>query len=194
MLGKKIILGSQSKARREILKQMGYEFEIMPSDIDEKQIRLENPTELTLALARAKAAALLPKIKEAAILITSDQVVVWNRTIREKPENEAQAREYLGRAAEHPSETVTAMVVINTATGKQAEGVDVAKVYFSDIPEEIISRLIEEGNIFNQAGGFSIDDPLVKDFVRRIEGEHESIEGLPKKLTERLMEEVADKL
>lgn len=171
---------------------MGYQFEVMPSDIDEKQIRLENPTELTLALARAKTAVLLPKIKEAAILITSDQVVSWNGTLREKPENEAQAREYLRRAAEHPSETITAVVVTNTATGKQAEGVDIAKVYFSDIPKETIDKLIKEGHIFHQAGGFSIDDPLVKDFVKLIEGEPESIIGLPKKLTERLMREVID--
>ncbi|PIT88071.1 MAG: hypothetical protein COU29_03595 [Candidatus Magasanikbacteria bacterium CG10_big_fil_rev_8_21_14_0_10_36_32] len=110
--------------------------------------------------------------------------------LREKPENEAQAREYLSRAVEYPLETVTAVVITNTVTGKQEEGIDVAKVYFLDIPEETIEKLIKEGHIFHQAGGFSIDDPLVRDFVKQIEGEPESIIGLPKKLTERLIGEV----
>jgi len=59
---------------------MGYEFEVMPSNIDEEEIRLENPQELTLALSYVKTNALLSKIKEPAILITSDQVVCWNGT------------------------------------------------------------------------------------------------------------------
>nr|GFB56805.1 maf-like protein [Tanacetum cinerariifolium] len=50
----KIILGSSSMARREILKQMGYDFTIMTADIDEKSIRKEKPEDLVLALAEAK--------------------------------------------------------------------------------------------------------------------------------------------
>lgn len=51
----KIILGSQSRSRRKVLEKLGYEFEVMPADIDEKAIRFDDPTKLTLVLARAKA-------------------------------------------------------------------------------------------------------------------------------------------
>ncbi|NQS90060.1 Maf family protein, partial [Patescibacteria group bacterium] len=88
----KIILGSQSKGRKKMLEEMGVEFEIMPADIDEKAIRLKDPKELVLVIARAKADALKPRISEPAILITSDQVVVWQGKIREKPENGKEAR------------------------------------------------------------------------------------------------------
>ena len=79
----KIILGSQSAGRKKVLEGMGYEFETMSADIDERAIRLEDPVKLTLALAVAKSEALLPKIKndEGVILITSDQVVVCNGKI-----------------------------------------------------------------------------------------------------------------
>lgn len=50
----KIILGSSSMARRQILAEMGYEFEIVTADIDEKSIRREKPEELVMALAEAK--------------------------------------------------------------------------------------------------------------------------------------------
>ena len=88
----KIILGSKSKGRKRMLEEMGIEFEVMVADINEKAIRFDDPKELVLALARAKAEVLKQKIPEPTILITSDQVVVWEGKIREKPENEKEAR------------------------------------------------------------------------------------------------------
>jgi septum formation protein len=67
-----IILGSQSHGRRELLSAMGYAFAVMPAHIDEQAIRAKDPATLTLALAHAKADALLPQIHEPALLITSD--------------------------------------------------------------------------------------------------------------------------
>ncbi|RZB73049.1 hypothetical protein D0Y65_037007, partial [Glycine soja] len=49
-----IIMGSSSKARREILAEMGYEFTIMTADIDEKGIRREKLKHLVMALVEAK--------------------------------------------------------------------------------------------------------------------------------------------
>ena len=72
----KIILGSQSKNRQKILRESGFVFDIMPSNIDEKAVRLHDPKDLVLTLARAKAEALLPKIKEPVLLITSDFVTI----------------------------------------------------------------------------------------------------------------------
>src|SRR3989344_5547078 len=91
----KIILGSQSKGRRKMLEEMGYEFEVRSANIDEKAIRIDDPKELTLALARAKAEALRAQFLEDAILITSDQVVVWNGEIREKPQDKKKAEDFL---------------------------------------------------------------------------------------------------
>jgi septum formation protein len=82
-----IILGSQSQGRRELRAAMGDAFAVMPPHIDERAIRSEPPGALTLALAHAKADALLPQIHEPALLITSDQVVVWQGKIREKPQH-----------------------------------------------------------------------------------------------------------
>lgn len=90
----KIILGSQSKGRRGIMQTMSYQFETMSPNIDEKAIRFDDPQKLTLARANAKADALIPKITEPAILITSDQVVAWDGKILGKPENEIEAGKF----------------------------------------------------------------------------------------------------
>lgn len=183
----KIILGSKSIGRKHILQKAGYEFEIMVSNIDEKTIRTKNFKELPLLLARAKAKKLLEQINDPAILITCDQVVICNNKLREKPESEKQTREYLKSYEHYPAQTNTAIVVTNTKSGKQAEGSDFAKVFFKKIPDQIINQLVKEKSIMNAAGGFIIDDPLLKPFIDHIEGSIDSVIGLPLKLTEELI-------
>lgn len=188
----KLILGSASKGRREVLENAGYEFEVMAADIDEKTIRFRDPKKLTRALAHAKADALLPKIKEPAVLITSDQVVWWNGQIREKPADEKQAREYLRTVFQHPAETVTAIVATNTATGDRAEGVDIARVLFQPIPEGVINKFINDGDPLAHAGGFSITSSILKPYITRIEGTEDSVIGLPLELTKTLIKKVSN--
>ena len=186
----KIILGSQSIGRRSVLEKAGYEFDVVPANIDEKAIRSKDYEKLPLLIARAKTEKLLKEIGDDAVLITSDQVVVCNGELREKPENEEQAREYIMSYSNYPAQTNTAVVVTNTKNGKQAEGVDIAKVYFKHIPKKTIDELIYEGRVLSVAGGFTIENPLIQPYVIRIEGEMSSVTGLPLKLVEKLLEVV----
>ncbi|MBI4268635.1 septum formation protein Maf [Candidatus Uhrbacteria bacterium] len=186
----KIILGSQSQGRKRILEEMGMQFDVATADIDEKMIRRDDPKDLVLTLAAAKADALQGKISEPALLITSDQVVVWNGVIREKPENEKEAREFLRGYNEHPATTVTAVVVTNLKTGKRAGDVDIAEVSFNPFSESEIDSLIADGQLFRFAGGFTIEGERWAKHVQRIEGTRDSVIGLPKNLTLRLLDEV----
>lgn len=184
----KIILGSQSKSRRELMEQIVPEFDTMSADIDEKAIRSDNYKQLPLLLAHAKADALFAGISEPALLITSDQVVIWQDQLREKPETVEEARMFLESYSSHPPQTVTAVVVTDTATGKRTEGVATASVFCHQIPPAIIEQLVEEGNVMSAAGGFRIEDPLFKPYIDHIEGTTDSIMGLPLELTRTLIE------
>ena len=113
----KIILGSSSPARKNVLEKLGYTFEIMAADIDERAIRDADPRKLTSKLANAKALALLEKIKFPALLITADQVVNCNGVIREKPETPQEARDFLKSYEKFPAETVNTVVVTDTVSG-----------------------------------------------------------------------------
>lgn len=186
-----IILGSASKGRKQVLENLGWEFEIMTADIDEKAIRFDDPEKLAHTLANTKADALIPKIKQDVLLITSDQVVDYNGQIREKPESPEEARDFLKSYANHPAKNVTGIAVTNTKTGQRESGVYTSKVYFREIPDNIIEKLIEEAEIFSQAGGFSIWNPLLKPYVERVEGEEENVIGLPVALTKELINKVS---
>lgn len=186
----KIVLGSQSQGRKQVLSEMGYDFEVLSAGIDEKAIRFDDAQQLTLALANAKADALLTKLQQPCVLITSDQVVVCHGQILEKPESPEEARDFLHGYATHPLQTVTAVVVLNTATNQRVQGVDIATVWLKPYPEALIDQMIAEGNVFSWAGGFGIQEAFNQGLVEKMEGAIDSVIGLPKDLTTRLLHQV----
>ncbi len=185
----KIILGSQSKGRKEVMERMGIACSLMSADIDEKAVRRDDVQELTKAIAHAKADVLVDRITYPAILITADTVVVCNGKIREKAETREEAADFLREYSLHPLQTVTAVVITNTATHEQKEGVDEATVWFRPIPEDVIIQMASRPDIFDFAGAFAFQDSLQAKYIDHFEGEEESILGLPKALTLRLLHE-----
>ncbi len=185
----KIILGSASKWRRKILQEAGYSFEILIPNIDEKSIRDNDPVKLVLKIARAKAKILLPKITGPALLITTDQVVYCDGEIFEKPASAKEVKKFIHTYHQHPAQTITAVIVTNTHTGEYVEGVDIVNVHFNQIPDPVVERLIEEGEIFQCAGGFQIEDEHgeLNPFITSIDGEMDSVKGLPMQLLSSLL-------
>lgn len=185
-----IILGSSSRWRQKILTEAGVSFEVLSPDIDEKAIRHASPEILTTSLSQAKCNALKDKVSYPAIIITSDQVAVCNGTIREKPVDRNEAREFLKSYAQYPVTSVTAVTTYNTITKQFATGVDIVDVYLKHIPDSIIEEMIVEGAVLTCAGGFAIDLPSFEPYIDRIEGARDSVIGLPLELTFRLVRKV----
>ncbi|XP_058725302.1 uncharacterized protein LOC131596602 isoform X2 [Vicia villosa] len=195
----KIILGSSSIARRKILSEMGYQFTLMTADIDEKSIRKETPEELVMALAEAKANAIISKLQttgnqqridEPTLLIAADTVVVYEGVIREKPSNKEEARQFLKDYSGRKAATVGSVLVTNLKTGVRKGDSDRVEIYFNEIPDEIIEKLVDEGITLNVAGGLIIEHPLIFPYVKDVVGTTDSVMGLPKDLTEKLLKAV----
>lgn len=219
----KIILGSSSVARRKILGDMGFEFTTMSADIDERAIRKEKPEDLVMALAEAKADAIVERLRnsenrandpkptlvvaadtvenvqpklhnkgdeEPVLLITFDQVVVYEGVIREKPSSKEEAREFIKGYSGGHAATVSSVLVTNLSTGSRKGDWDRVEIHFHDIPEHIIHSLLEEGIVLNVAGGLIIEHPMILPYVKEVVGGTDSVMGLPKELTKRLLKEV----
>lgn len=170
-----------------VMEELGLDFEVLISNIDEKAIRRESPEELVLAIANAKADALLPKISKPSLLITSDQVVLYKNKIREKPASEKEARQFLESYAKAPATTVGAVVVVNTKTGKRFQEIQTSTVHFKPLPETVITAHIQSGAAMKGAGGFVIQDPLLIPFIEKIDGTFDSAAGLSKEVVTRLL-------
>ncbi|KAK1651785.1 hypothetical protein QYE76_069590 [Lolium multiflorum] len=197
----RLILGSSSASRRLILSEMGYQFTLLSADIDEKEIRMERPEELVVALAHAKADAILEKMtkngmmqeiadsQETTLLITADQVVVHDGVIREKPTTPEEARKFIQGYSQSHAATIGSVLVTDVKNGSRRGGWDKSEVYFHRIPDEVIDSLIEEGDVFYVAGGLLVEHPLTSPLVESIVGTMDSVMGLPKVLTEKLIKD-----
>nr|ABK92653.1 unknown [Populus trichocarpa] len=174
----KLILGSASFSRRKILEEMGYEFTISTADIDEKSIREEKPEDLVMTLAEAKADTILQKLPisdytkdaEPTLLITADQVVVYEGAIREKPASKEEAWEFIKGYSGGHAATVGSVLVTNLKTGFRKGEWDRVEIYFHEIPDEVIEKLIEEGIVLRVAGGLIIEHPLLLPYIKEVVG------------------------
>ncbi|CAA7056944.1 unnamed protein product [Microthlaspi erraticum] len=197
--GFKLILGSQSMARKRILAEMGYNFTIVTADIDEKAIRREKPEDLVVAIAEAKADEIISKLggvsqfaqdPEPTLLIAADTVVVYKGVIREKPTSKEEARQFIkGYSGSHGG-VVGSVIVRNLKTGVRRGGWDKAEVYFHEIPEQVIDDLIDDAITFKVAGGLTLEHPLISPFIDTVVGGADTVMGLPKELTEKFISEV----
>eukprot|EP00884_Botryococcus_braunii_P012140 jgi/Botrbrau1/20927/Bobra.0135s0058.1 len=193
----KVILGSASFGRREIMDQIAKEYAFkyrqMQADIDEQAVgdRSSHPETLVTLLAQAKADALKARLPESSgVLITCDQVVVCNGRILEKPADPDEARHFIESYSVFPASTVSSVLVTDLQTGKSRGGVDVTKIFFDPIPADVVEQLLQDGSVYKCAGGLMIEHPLVAPLVRSLEGTIDSVQGLPRHLLLRLIAEL----
>lgn len=190
-----IILGSSSSSRKAVLDAAGWTYRQISPDIDEKAIRSENPLEMPLLIARAKADAILALLtaedcQEDVMIITADQIVLFEDTVREKPENRQEAVRFLSSYSQKPVSTISAVVATHFRSKQQAGNVDVSKVHWNVISPEVVDKVVTKGEIFSSAGGFKIEDEDLFPLVEKIEGTVDSVFGMPIKLTESLIAQV----
>lgn len=173
--------------------------EVARADIDEKALRRDSPRELVLALAHAKADALLPRLAGAAAdaaggayLITCDQVVLHDNVIREKPANADEARRFIRSYATSPAQTVGAVIATNLLTGVRAEALEICTIHMQPLPDDAVEALLQEGEIMYCAGGLMVEHALVAPHVTRIDGPGvDAVMGLGKDAVMRVLLDAA---
>ena len=174
---KKIILASGSPRRRDILTKAGLEFEIIPSEYEEVLDNHIFTAEKIEKLAFNKANDVAQKIKEPALVIGADTVVVLKDTILTKPEDEADAYNMLKSLSNVEHKVVTGICVTDTTSGKSTITHVTTKVRFEDLTDEMINYYIENFKPLDKAGAYGIQE-LPDGFVKYVDGSLENVIGL----------------
>lgn len=188
---KKIILASASPRRREILAQMGLEFEIIPSAYDESLDNFEFSYEKIENLAYNKAKAVLDDFKSdfAALIISADTVVVLENQILLKPTSKDDAINMLRALSGKKHFVVTSICVVDSQTKISKVSSCTSYVEFKALEECSIMDYIEHYKPFDKAGSYGIQE-LPDGFVKSVEGSFENIVGLCSKVLGNLLEEM----
>lgn len=180
----KLILASQSTARRGLLEQAGLNVQALPAHVDEATIKESAKAEgmsvsdAATLLADAKAARIARKHPDA-VIIGADQILVCDGVWFDKPEDVAAARAQLCRLRNRVHDLVTAVVVWRD--GERAwHHVAQPRLAMRDFSDAFLDDyLAREGAFVTQSvGAYRLEGPGVQ-LMRDIRGEHSAILGLP---------------
>lgn len=178
----KYILASQSPRRRELLARTGLEFEVIPSDVDEK-ITKEIPSDVVMELAHQKAENVYGKITDLNdyTVIGSDTIVVYRDEILGKPVDKQEAYDMLSMLADRTHQVYTGVSLIQ----KKKNGEKKTKTFFVQtdvtlypIDKEDLHRYVESKDPMDKAGAYGIQGNFAI-HVKEIKGDYNNVVGLP---------------
>lgn len=173
----KIILGSASPRRRELLGKLGVPFEVMTADVDEDIITIANPAENVLGRARLKAATLKTIVPKGALVITADTTVADGAEMLNKPSDEDEAWRMLRQLRGHTHQVHSGVIVIG-ADGVEHSVVNSSDVVMRPYTDEEIAAYIATGDPMDKAGAYAIQHAKFRP-VAEINGCYTGIMGLP---------------
>ena len=174
-----LILGSGSVFRRAQLERLGIDFQTATPDFDETPAAGENAADTALRLAEGKARSLAARFP-AALVIGADQVAWCNDRQLGKPMNVANAQQMLRDLSGRKIEFYSAIVLLNTATGKVQHHVDHTVVTMRRLTQEQISRYLEREPDAVYCAGAAKSEGLGAALLERIEStDPNALIGLP---------------
>ena len=171
-----MILASNSKRRQEILKDAGFNFKIITSDIEEISDK-KIITEKILDIAEKKLEQIAEDNKNEFIL-AADTVVELNGIIFGKPKNREEAFSFLKVLSGNTHKVITAYVVKNISKNILIKEVVTSEVKFLELDDEIINWYLDTGEPFDKAGAYGIQGKG-RALVEKINGDFYSIMGFP---------------
>jgi len=171
----KLILGSGSPRRRELLAQIGVEADdIRPPDINEDPRPGESPRPYCVRLAREKALAILARDDE--IVLSADTTVAMGRRILGKPADAAEAAQFLYALAGRRHRVVTAVAIRRGETLWERDVV--TQVKMKRLSDAEVNAYLATDDWRGKAGGYAIQGPAGA-FVPWINGSFSAVVGLP---------------
>ena len=179
----RFILASASPRRAELLTRAGYEFDIVPVDVDERRRPGESASVYVTRVAVDKASAVATTV-DGQVVVGADTTVLIAGTILGKPQDPGEAAVMLRRLSGCTHEVLTGVAVRCGATC--LTGVEVTRVSFAELEDDVIAWYVDTGEPLDKAGAYGAQG-VGSRFVTRIEGSFTNVVGLPVPLVDRLL-------
>jgi len=189
---RKIILASKSKARRDLLKQIGLTFEIAESNARESRGLKGGCSGLVVdnALKKARSVA---KRYDSGVVIAADTLVLVGKKIIGKPKDKKDAFRTLKLLSQKPQWVYTGIAVIDIDNKKEYKDYEKTKVYMYRLTDEEISHYLKWASPLDKAGSFDIQG-LGGIFIDKIEGCFYNVVGLPLAKLAKILKKVGIKV
>jgi len=176
----RLVLASKSKRRIELLRQMGFDFEVIPVDVDETLPPDLDARAASRDVAARKARAVAWGLADA-IVIGADTVVSAGDEIIGKPADDADAERILRTLSGNRHSVITGVCLIDTNSGREQSDSDETVIHMVRMTDAQIRDYVQKGLSDGKAGAYGFlgdDDP----YVKNVEGSCTNIMGLPTEL------------
>lgn len=197
-----LVLGSSSVFRASILKEAGFNFEVVEPRVNEKLFRSDQPEALVIQLGTIKALAAAERfpIPSPVVIICSDQVIGCGGEIFEKPLTEdgqpdqRVVYKHLLSYATNPAVAYTSVVVFNLKTRVMHSGYDVTEIHFERFTQTQMDLIAADEWTYRAAGSVPTRVPesnassLLESKIKKVNGEMTGFQGLPLPLTFKLLQ------
>ncbi len=178
---KNIILASGSPRRRELLAQIGVDYEVHKAE-GEENITSSDPLEAVKRLSMQKASEVLGSLEregwQGDAVIGADTVVALDGVILGKPKDEEDARRMLRFLQGREHEVITGVTVLLPRLHKEVCFAEVTRVHFCPMDEREIRLYVESGEPMDKAGAYGIQGEFAA-YVSSVEGDFYNVVGLP---------------
>ncbi len=174
---KKIILASASPRRKQLLEQIGINFEVIPGQINEDEIIDSDPLQNIQLLALLKAQEVANKGYNGIIIGADTQVLIDGEIIG-KPRDREDAKSILLKLSGREHIVITGVALLDTKSKTSETWVEETKVKFRKLMIDEIEEYLDTGEYAGKAGAYGIQGRAAA-FVERIEGCYFNVVGLP---------------
>lgn len=183
----RLVLASSSPRRQAFFRDLGWDFHIEPSDIDESYILGESPEEMALRLAVSKALDVWRRTR-ANWVIGADTIVVIDGSVLGKPADEGDAKRMV-RMLQGRTHTVMTGAAVVRPDGVILSCVEKTQVTFRSMTEDEAEAYVEQGESMDKAGAYAIQGKGML-LVQRVDGCYFNVVGLPLERLSRMLAEL----
>ena len=173
----RLILASASPRRKELLRVVGLNFEVMPSGVDEVFLKGDTPREHVLRLSEEKALSIASRNPDAWVLGV-DTIVIINGEILGKPLAADEAREMLCKLSGRKHKVITGFCIAGKDANVMVRSAVESSVVFKEVPEDEIEWYVRTEEPYDKAGGYAVQG-IGAFFIREIHGSYTNVVGLP---------------
>ena len=184
----RLVLGSTSPYRRELLARLGLPFDVASPEVNERPLPDEAPLQTALRLAAWKARAVAQRCADDAVVIGSDQVADLNGMVLGKPGDHARAKAQLQAMRGQTVRFHTAVCVKRAATGFEQTEVSTVSVRFRALSDEAIDTYLRLEQPYDCAGSAKCEGLGIVLLERIDSDDPTALVGLPLILTTGLLQ------
>lgn len=178
----KVILASRSPRRKKLLQQIGLQFEVFGSSVSEDYDESDHPSIIVQKLAHRKAAD-VARAHPHCLIIGADTIVWLDGRILEKPDSKHHAADMLKVLSGTQHQVYSGVALLKTGEKGNIHSeltfFEHTDVHFGEPDTDDIQAYIESGSPLDKAGAYGIQDDWGSLFVKRINGDYNTVVGFP---------------